>query len=106
MWRTTGFGDGSRTYLKSFRNWRATARFFDDFDDNALNEKIDGWWRASSVVTFACRKADDTISATNPEWQGNVWVVQAPLLTASFGAASGGTINFQGDGDLTRDVTA
>jgi hypothetical protein len=104
MVETTGFGDGSRTYLKSFRNWKVTINFFDDFADNGLNEKLDGWWRTTSPIAIAITKADTTVAATNPSWTGNAWVVSVPLLTGQFGAASGGSLSLQGDGELTRNV--
>lgn len=69
-----------------------------------MNEKIDGWWRSTSTVTFAVRPVDTAVGATNPEWQGSVWIVSAPLLTAQFGQASGGSLTLQGDGALTRAV--
>lgn len=100
---TTGFGDGARTYAIGFKNWSVTLNVFDDFADNALNELLFGW--VGTSVAFKARKADATISATNPEFQGTVLVTQAAVFRASVGEVAGGSITLQGTGTLTRAVS-
>jgi hypothetical protein len=105
MVEITGFGDGSRKFLKSLLNWTATINYTDDFADNGLNELLFTWWQSPSsvAVTVKVDRAAAT-SPTNPEFQGNCWVSTATLLNANFGQAAGGTLRMQGDGALTRAV--
>lgn len=100
---TTGFGDGARTYAIGFKNWTVTLNSFDDFSDNALNELLFGW--VGTTQAFKARKADTTIGATNPEFQGNVLITSARVFNASVGEVAGGSITLQGTGTLTRAVS-
>jgi hypothetical protein len=105
MVEVTGFGDTSRRFVKSIRNWTVSVDYKDDFTDNGLNEMLDTSWRSTSPVAVTVRvDRGAAISATNPEWQGNCWLSTVPLFNASFGEASSGTLRMQGDGELTRAV--
>lgn len=101
---TTGFGDGARTYAIGFKNWSVTLNVFDDFADNGLNELMFGWVGTSQA--FKARKADTTISATNPEFQGTVLITSVPVFRANVGDVAGGSLTLQGSGTLTRAVSA
>lgn len=101
---TTGFGDSSRTYAIGFKNWNVTIEFYDDFTDNSLNELFMSWWGTSQTIEIT--KADTTVSASNPKFSGTVIFQTVPLLQASVGAVSGGTLTLQGSGTLTRAVSA
>jgi hypothetical protein len=100
----TGFGDTHRTYLVGFKNWTARIDFHHDYADNNLNELLFSWWGTSQ--TIAIRKADTTIGTGNPEYQGSVIFTSVPLMNASVGEVSGGSITLQGTGTLTRAVSA
>lgn len=104
MVETTGFTDANRTYVKSFTSWSVTIGFFDDFADNALNEKVFDWALLNTPVPITIKKSNAAVSVTNPQFSGNVWFQNVPLLNAQFGQASGGSITLQGDGTLTRAV--
>lgn len=100
---TTGFGDTARTYAIGFANWSVTLQAFDDFADNGLNEVLFGL--LGTTAAFKARKADTTISPTNPEFQGNVLVTSGQVFRASVGEVAGGSITLQGSGTLTRAVS-
>jgi hypothetical protein len=100
---TTGFGDSARTYAAGFKNWSGSVTFMDDFTDNGLNETIFSWWGTSQAIAIV--KADTTTAATNPSWTGYVLFPSLPFLNAAVGQVAGGSINFQGIGTLTRNVS-
>lgn len=100
---STGFGDTTKTFIVGLKDWSATLEFYHDYADNDLNELLFGWW--GTTQTFRVRKADQAISATNPEYQGNVIFERVPLLNGQFGQISGGSITLRGSGALTRAVS-
>lgn len=102
---STGFGDTARTYVKGFAEWNCSIDFWEDLSDNGLSENIYTWAVAGDPVAITIRASSGAISATNPEYQGNVLFTSVPLFSAQVGAIAGGTLNLQGSGTLTRDVT-
>lgn len=101
----TGMGDTSKRYVTDISEWNAEIEFYDDFTDNGLNEKIWTWVTGAAEIAFKARKADTTISASNPEFQGNVLLLDAPVFGAGVGQVAGGRLRLQGSGALTRAVS-
>ena len=100
----TGFGDTSKRFVLDISEWNASIDYTDDFTDNGLNEMLWTWITGGVEVAFKARKADATISPTNPEYQGQVLVLSAQVFAAGVGQVAGGTLNLQGSGTLTRAV--
>lgn len=100
----TGMGDGAKRYVLDIPEWSVEIDFTDDFTDNGLNEQLWGW--AGTEQPFKARKADTTIGATNPEFQGNVLILSIPVFSAGVGQVAGGRLSLQGSGTLTRAVSA
>lgn len=100
----TGMGDTAKRFVLDIPEWSVEIEYTDDFADNGLNEKIWNWITGAVELAFTARKADTTISATNPEFQGNVLVLSAQLFGAGVGQVAGGRLSLQGSGGLTRAV--
>lgn len=97
---TTGFGDTTKTYVTSYKNWRVTLDCYDDFASNQLNQQVFSWW--GTTQTIKIRKDAGSISTGNPEFQGSVIFQSVPLMNAQNGQVAAKQITLQGTGTLTR----
>ena len=101
----TGMGDTFKRFVTDISEWNVEIEYTDDFTDNGLNEKIWTWITGGVEVAFKARKADTTIGAANPEFQGNVLILEAQVFGAGVGQVAGGRLRLQGSGTLTRAVS-
>jgi hypothetical protein len=98
----TGFGDGAKRFLIDTPEWTVDIEFTDDFAATKVNEQL--WTMKGTEQTFKARKQTGTIGPANPEFQGNVLLLQIPVLTAGVGQVPGGRLTLQGSGTLVRAV--
>lgn len=106
----TGLSDTFDQFLvPNLRNWAVRLDYFNSFAGSSginkvLNELFDS--TATSGVAFALRVTTDTISATNPEFQGQVQIDGEFSQTAGDVAeADRGSVTLKGLGTLTVDIT-
>lgn len=101
----TAMGQTARTYLVGLLNWTLGAELNDDLEASGVDVTLYNAFKGRVAVSFAWRAVNDTISATNPELQGNV-LINAYNIGGSVGAlAVKSGLTWQIDGDITRDTT-
>jgi hypothetical protein len=101
----TAMGQVARTFLVGLLNWSVSVEFNDDMADNDIDETLYNAFKGRVAVPVAWRADNDTISATNPEFQFNS-LINEYNIGGSVGALATKSLNWQVDGDVTRDVTA
>ncbi len=101
----TAMGQAARTFLMGLRNWGVSVEFNDDLAGSSVDVTL---WNAhigGVAVPIAWRPENDTISATNPEFQWDS-LINEYNVGGSVGALATKSLNWQADGDVTRDVVA
>ncbi len=82
--------------------------FYQDFDDNSLEEFFNGVGALSRVgtkVSCAVRPIDTSISASNPEYTFEALVTEWTPLNASVGQLSTIQVSWPISGAITKDIT-
>jgi hypothetical protein len=100
----TAMGQAARTFLMGLRNWGVSVEFNDDMAASDVDVTI---WNAhvgGVAVPIAWRAVNDTIAATNPEFQWSTLINQYNV-GGSVGALATKSLSWQADGDVTRDTT-
>lgn len=97
----TSMQDITRRRLPGLIDWTIDVTMRSDFDagetDATLFPLVGG-----AAVAVAIRPTSAAISATNPEFQGNVLVGTYNPLAGTVGDTSNSTVTLTGDGTLTR----
>jgi hypothetical protein len=101
----TAMGQIARTFLTGLLNWSLSVEFNDDLAENDVDATLYAAFKARVAVAIAWRAVNDTISATNPEFQFNS-LINAYNIGGSIGALAVKSLQWQVDGDVVRDVTA
>jgi hypothetical protein len=100
----TASGDGTREYLPGLKQWSVSLEFNQDYAANDVDEEL--FPIVGTEVAFALKPTSAAISATNPEYQGQVIVTSYQPLGGSIGEVVMAPVSLQGTGVLTRDVVA
>lgn len=100
----TAMGQVARTFLVGLLNWSLSSEYNDDLAASDVDVTLYNAFKARVAVPVAWRADNDTISATNPEFQFNS-LVNEYNIGGSVGALAVKSLNWQIDGDVTRDVT-
>lgn len=97
----TSMQDITRRRLPGLIDWTVDVTMRSDFDagevDATLFPLVGG-----AAVAIAIRPTSAAVSATNPEFQGNVLVGTYNPLAGTVGDTSNSTVTLTGDGTLTR----
>ena len=100
----TAMGQIARTFLVGLLNWSLSVEFNDDLAASDVDVTLYNAFKARVAVAVAWRAVNDTISATNPEFQFNS-LINAYNIGGSIGALAVKSLSWQVDGDVTRDVS-
>jgi len=92
-------------WLVGTRNFTMSVTFADDTAAANVEPTLWAIYQGRVAVPFTIRRSSDAISATNPEYQGNVLLTEIPFIDASRGDLMEMSVSFQGTGAITRDVT-
>lgn len=101
----TAFGDGWVENEMGLFSGTLTLNLLDDFADNSFDELIWALFVARTNVSFAVRPEDDTISASNPEYQGFITPLQYNM-GGDVGQLAMKALTFPISGEVVRDVIA
>ncbi len=102
---STAMGDSWREFTGGLKSGTLTIEIMDDFADNSIDETLWSAFNTGTAVAVAVKPVNDTISATNPEYQFNVlpnqWNVGGTL-----GELAMKSITVPITGAITRDIVA
>lgn len=101
----TAMGKTARCYLIGLLDATLAVEFNDDLAAGSVDATIFAAYAARSVVTFAYKAVNTTISSSNPEYQGSIAITQWNI-GASVGVLATKSLSFPVSDSLTRDVVA
>lgn len=99
----TAMGDTFRSRIGGLKDWSVDIEFNQDFAASAVDVTI--FALLGTVVAVAVKPTSGAISATNPEYSGNVLVSEYNPLDGSVGDLATTSVSWPGAGALTRDIT-
>lgn len=100
----TAMGQTARTFLVGLLNWSTSVEFNDDLAASDVDVTLYNAFKGRVAVPIAWRAENDTISATNPEFQYSS-LINEYNIGGAVGALATKSLNWQVDGDVTRDTT-
>ena len=103
---TAGSATPIEVFLAGLRNSRFSARLFQDFADNEVDEILFNAWQNRTTLALRLR-ADKTsaISASNPEYQFSCFITAYSGINASIGEVVMCDLEVAMTTDVTRDIT-
>jgi len=100
---TTDFASGGWTeVVGGLKSGTLALEFMDDVADNDVDEEL--WALLGTVVTFTIKATSGSISASNPEYQGNV-LVTSHAIGGAVGELATKSLSWPTSGSITRDIT-
>lgn len=96
----TAMGDLWRNRLGGLKDYTLDAEFNSDFAAAAVDATF--WPLLGTVVPFTIRATTLAISATNPEYSGNLLISQLTPLDGTVGDLAKNSVTWPGSGALTR----
>jgi hypothetical protein len=100
----TVMGDTTRSRTPGLLDWTLTVEYLQDFADNDIDEDLFALIGAAAFA-IAVRPVNTTISASNPEYQGNAVLESYAPIQGTVGEMAGFTAVFRAAGALVRDIT-
>lgn len=100
----TCMGDDTRTRLAGLKDWSLSIDFAQDFAATDVDATL---FPLVGAAAFAVSiiPVNDTVSATNPNFNGNVILEEYPILSGSVGDLATISVTFQPAGDLSRTTS-
>jgi len=96
----TAFGDTYRSRVPGLKDWSVDLDFNSDFAAAAVDATI--WPLFGTNTTIKIRPTSGAVSATNPEYSGNVLVTEYSPIDGGVGDLSTTSVSWPGNGTLTR----
>jgi len=101
---TTCMGSsGTRTFLGGLKNWTVTLNFRQDFAASSVDVTM--FSIVGSVVAISILPVNTTISATNPNYNGNVLVTSYTPIGNTVGEVAAAPVTLQGTDTLSRSTS-
>lgn len=97
----TAMGDTTRTNLAGLLNWTLTVNFIQDYAASEVDATLFSLVGAAAFA-IAVRPVNTTVSATNPEYQGNAILTSYPPMGGGVGDLEMAQATFASAGALTR----
>ena len=97
----TAFGDTTKSRIGGLFDWGGTFEFNQDFAATPAPD-VDLFAVVGTVVAIAFRPTSSSISATNPEYQGNALITNYKIVGESVGDLVKAVVTFLASGNLTR----
>ena len=99
----TDFASGGWTeVIGGLKSGTLSLNFMDDVADNDVDEEL--FALLGTVVAFTVKATNAAISASNPEYQGNV-LVTGHSIGGAVGELAMKSLTFPTSGAITRDIT-
>jgi hypothetical protein len=98
----TAFGDTWRSRKGGLKDWSLDLEFNNDFAAAAVDVTL--WPLFGTVVPILLRPTSAAISATNPEYFGDLLVSQLTPLDGTVGDLAKNSVTWPGAGLLDRDI--
>jgi hypothetical protein len=100
---TTAFQSTTRTRTGGLYDWQVELSGNMDYADNTIDELFHT--SLGTSVAFLGRPSTAAISASNPEYTGNVIWGEWSVMNAQHGQLQTFSVTLMGNGALTRDIT-
>lgn len=102
---TTFGGSGWRTRIAGLKDANVEIEWNQDYATSQTDALLWALWSAGAVTAVKVRPTSATISATNPEYQGNALPSQYTPFDSSVGDLAGVQTKWPGSGAWTRATT-
>lgn len=99
----TAMGDTYRSRIGGLKDWSVSVEFNSDFAASLVDATL--FPLLGTVVAITTKPTSGAISATNPEYQGNVLISQVNPMGNGVGDLATVSVQWPGSGALVRDVT-
>ena len=100
---TTSFASGGWVQMiGGLKSGTLALEFMDDVADNDVDEEL--FALLGTVVTFTVKATNAAISASNPEYQGNV-LITSHSIGGAVGELATKSLSFPVSGAVVRDIT-
>ncbi len=96
-------GDSTKVRLAGLKDWSLQVEFSQDFGSGKVDATLFDLVGAAPFAVHV-KPVNAAISATNPDFTGDVILTEYPILDGSVGDLATTSVNFVAAGDLTRDV--
>ena len=100
----TNMGDTARNKLPGLLNWTVDIEFAQDYASSKVDATLFSLVGAAAFA-ISIVPVNTTVSATNPNFNGNALLASYPPLTGSVGALATAPIRLEGTGVLSRTTT-
>lgn len=100
----TAMGATTKSRQAGLLDWSVEVEFYQDYETGKIDATL---FPLVGAAAFAIHVKPDagTISATNPDFTGNVILPEYSPVSGSVGELSTVSVTFEAAGTLTRDVT-
>lgn len=99
----TAFGDTYRSRVPGLKDWSCDFDFNSDFAASAVDQTL--WPLFGTSVSIKIRPTSGSISATNPEYSGQVLVTEYTPIDGGVGDLATTKVSWPGNGTLSRATT-
>lgn len=99
----TAMGDFWRSRLGGLKDYSLDLEFNTDFAASAVDATL--WPLFGTVVPFTVRATSAAISATNPEYSGNLLISELVILDGKVGDLAKNKVTWPGSSALVRATT-
>ncbi len=93
-------GDATALKHPGLKNWRITAKFFQNYGSGSLNTTLFALVGSETAVPVEVRAENAAVSASNPKFTGSGYVVKFPPLAAAHGQIVMSDVEIAPAGDL------
>ena len=102
----TEMGDSSRARYPGLKDWTMTVELFQDYAADKTDAVAFGLIGSTTARSIGVRPVNTSIAATNPQYQGNMYLESYSPCDATVGELGTVTYNVVGSGTLSRLVVA
>ena len=97
----TAMGDNTRSAIAGLKTWSLEVEFHQDFAASQVDATLHPLIGAAAFA-ISVKPTSGAVSATNPNYNGNVILASYVPMSGAVGVLLGATASFQAAGDLTR----
>ena len=97
----TAMGDNTRSAIAGLKTWSLEVEFQQDFAASQVDATLHPLIGAAAFA-ISVKPTSGAVSATNPNYNGNVILASYVPMSGAVGVLLGATASFQAAGDLTR----
>ena len=101
--KETRMGNTTEVNKGGVKKWGGSIQFKNDYADNAIDEIAFGL--IGTTGAFSGVPVNDTVSASNPNYNGTVLFTSYNPINGAHGELAKGTLTFVSAGDLSRSTS-